>query len=298
MAVTTDKTYCDKIPVIMPSVLSDIDTLLKNAKIYFKYLPIKNIYVAAPSNVKKRLEQENDERIIYINENELVDIKNIKNLYSLRTDKNPERAGWYIQQFIKMQFSRFLDDEYYLIWDGDTIPLKPLKFFDDDLKPFFDMKTEYHVQYFDTIEKILPGIYKATYKSFISEHMIIKSEYMREMLQEIENNNNLNGKTFQEKIINAINETELPCAGFSEFETYGNYVTLRHAGSYVFRAWNSLRGMSRFYDNSESIPEDEISWLAKRYDAISIEKWQKKTLITRMIKYKLFRKIFSPAVCK
>jgi len=36
---------------------------------------------------------------------------------------NPERSGWYFQQFLKLCYS--LDpsaSDYYLVWDADTIP--------------------------------------------------------------------------------------------------------------------------------------------------------------------------------
>lgn len=39
----------------------------------------------------------------------------------------PARTGWYIQQFLKMGFSQKTKDADYLIWDADTIILKPIK---------------------------------------------------------------------------------------------------------------------------------------------------------------------------
>ena len=127
----------------MPSVLKDIDKLLHNISIYFKYLPIKNIYIVAPDDVKEKIEQENDARLIFINENEFSDVQRIRELYNSRTNKNLGRAGWYVQQFIKMQFARYTQDEYYLIWDSDTIPVRQINMFDDKLRPVFDMRTEY-----------------------------------------------------------------------------------------------------------------------------------------------------------
>ena len=253
----------------MPSVLSDIDKVLKNKDTYFKYLPIKNIYVIAPANVKEHVDVENDSRIIFVNENEFADAERVKSLYSSRTNKNPSRAGWYIQQFIKMQFARYTSDEYYFIWDSDTIPLKQINMFDEDSRPYFDMKTEYHVPYFDTISKILPGICKAVNKSFISEHMLVKSEYMREMLHEIENNKGLEGSSFWEKIIKAINVYDLPGSGFSEFETFGNYVLLCYPDSYILREWHSLREVC-IYDTAEQLDVRQMQWLSRSYDAVSI----------------------------
>lgn len=89
--------------------------------------------------------------------------------------------------------------------------MKPAILFDSNGKPYFDMKTEYHPPYFETISRILPGITKAINKSFISEHMVIRREYMLEMIHEIESSSGLEGSDFQERIINAIDAKELHC---------------------------------------------------------------------------------------
>ena len=109
----------------------------------------------------------------------------------------------YIQQFIKMQFSRYTSDEYYLVWDSDTIPVKDIAMFSrtPPQKPYFDIKTEFHQPYFTTISKLFPDVKRQVNASFISEHMLINARYMREMIDEIENNTELQGENFQEKII-------------------------------------------------------------------------------------------------
>ena len=284
--------------VIMPSIPSDIEKLLNNTKFYFEFLPIKNIYVIGPETISEKIKSLNDDKIIFVNESDFVDVTRLREIYSMRTNDKPGHAGWYIQQFIKMSFARFTHDEYYLIWDSDTIPLKPVKMFDDDTKkPFFDMKLEFNRAYFEAIKKILPGIYNPINQSFISEHMIIKVEFMRELISEIENNDNFTGKNFQEKIINAIEPESLRGSGFSEFETYGYYVTSRHPGAYTKRRWCSLRTMKGFYDNSSEIDEVQREWLRKKYHAVSIEKWQKVSSFRKsLVKSGLFRKIFGPGI--
>ena len=169
-----------RLSVITPSAAEDIDTLLSNAPIILKHLPVKNItkiYVIGPADIAESLRQAHDNRLLFLNENELVDVPRVRELYSSRTDNGLGRAGWYIQQFVKMQFSRFTNDEYYLVWDSDTIPLKPVDMFADDGRPFFDMKDEMTPAYFRTLGKILPDIHKTVNESFISEHMIIRTEY-------------------------------------------------------------------------------------------------------------------------
>ena len=102
-----------------------------------------------------------------------------------------------------MAYSRICKNEYYLIWDADTIPIKSIQLFKNN-HPFFDMKTEHHIPYFQTIKRLLPDL-KFSNKSYISEHQMIKTEYMKNLLDEIENNSELKGKLFWEKILMAIN---------------------------------------------------------------------------------------------
>ena len=84
-----------------------------------------------------------------------------------------------------MEYSRICKDEYYLIWDSDTIPLKLMKIFDDKNKPYFDVKTENHTPYFITMKRIFPELGKIYNYSFISEHMLIKTQIMKNLIQNI-----------------------------------------------------------------------------------------------------------------
>ena len=48
-----------------------------------------------------------------------------------------------------MSYSRICKDEYYLLWDSNTIPIRPINMFKNG-HPLFDMKLEHHTQYFVT----------------------------------------------------------------------------------------------------------------------------------------------------
>ncbi|MDE6129094.1 MAG: hypothetical protein K2G16_07900, partial [Lachnospiraceae bacterium] len=157
-------------------------------------------------------------------------------------------TGWYYQQFLKMQYARMCDDAYYLVWDGDTIPCAPFSMFKEGTcVPYLDMKHEYYPQYFDTMAKLIPDLHKCFEKSFISEHMLMNSEIMRELLLEIEAGQNIAGESFWEKIIHAIDAKGLQENSFSEFETYGTYVAMRRPESYRLRDWHSFRYGGVFY---------------------------------------------------
>ncbi|WP_409530107.1 DUF6492 family protein [Sphingobacterium sp.] len=64
--------------------------------------------------------------LVLVNENELFDRFNFQSIITFLKQKidNADRAGWYFQQFLKMEISKIIQSDHYLIWDADTIPLK------------------------------------------------------------------------------------------------------------------------------------------------------------------------------
>ncbi|MEI3192244.1 MAG: DUF6492 family protein [Lachnospiraceae bacterium] len=62
-----------------------------------------------------------------------------------RTGK-ASRSGWYFQQFLKFGYAQVCEDEYYIVWDSDTVPLHPISHFQDG-KPVFTKKEEMEPPY-------------------------------------------------------------------------------------------------------------------------------------------------------
>ncbi len=176
------------------------------------------------------------------------------------------RTGWHFQQFLKMGFalSKFAG-EYYLSWDADTLALSSISFFDKEEKPLFTMKKEFHKPYFDTMRKLI-GLYKTADFSFIAEHMMFKTSYMKELLSAIEHSNN-QGNSWYEKILNA--SVDLLYPGFSEFETYGTYVLVNHPGSYGTQLLSTFRGAGMI--KGRWIDDKSIEQLAYDFDTASFE---------------------------
>ena len=218
-----------RISLIIPIISRDFYKIKYNFIFYKKYIHyINNLVFIGDKKVGKLIKdiKSNFEiPIDFINEKILINIDKIKNLIKIRNKNAVKRSGWYIQQFLKMQYSNICQDNYYLVWDSDTIPVKEVKIFNDYGKPYFDVKKEYYKPYFITMKKIFPELGKKYNYSFISEHMLIKTKIMKKMNIIIENNNNIIGNTWYEKIINCIDKKELKHSGFSEFETYGTFVS-------------------------------------------------------------------------
>ena len=209
--------------------------------------------------------------LININENELVDKKDLINIFLKKGINNTNRVYWYYQQFLKMSFAKICDKDFYLLWDSDTIPIIPLKMFNKGF-PIFDMTKEHHSPYFILLKQLIPNIKFSKY-SYISEHMIIKTEFMKSLINEIENNNNIQGKNFWEKILLSIDNEVIIGSGFSEFETYGSFVDNYYKNYYKHRIWTSNRDMVKYFGNIDNLCNKDLIWLSKDYNAISFENW-------------------------
>ena len=277
--------------MVTPTTISDVGALLNHIDFFFDYLPIRDIVLIANRSVEKMVK--GIDHVYFIDENELVDFAVLRTVIDSIVGHVPykDRTGWYVQQFIKMGYSSICTDQYYLLWDSDTVPIRKCSFFLEG-KPCFDIKKEFHEPYFVTIGRLFQGLNKRIDGSFISEHMIINTHYMREMLETIENNTALNGKNYQEKILYSIDNKDLLKSGFSEFETYGTFMTAYHPNFYTFRKWSSLRHGKYFY-NEPMLSEYEKKWLSNNYDAISYEKSDSFHPSTWLFRTNVYMRIFS-----
>lgn len=264
-----------KMNLIIPISSIDFEKVKVNYKFYKKYIfGINNLVFIGNEEVEKLINEYHSifEKTKFINEKSLIDVDRIKKLIEKRNQEAIKRSGWYIQQFLKMQYCKLCKDKYYLIWDCDTIPIKKVIMFNNDRKPYFDVKEEYNKPYFTTMEKLLPELGKKYNYSFISEHMLIRTKIMKNLINRIENNINIYGDKWYEKIINSINIDDLPKSGFSEFETYGTFVNVHYNDSYKIRKWKSLRG-GKYYYNPKFFSFKDGQKISDKFDAISFENW-------------------------
>lgn len=178
----------------------------------------------------------------------------------------PNGAGWYFQQFLKYAFVNVSnDDEYYLIWDADTVLLRPLEFFTPEGKPFYTTATEHHLPYFETFEALFGFPAKREF-SFISQHQIINKAYLREMMAIIESRNPASRNwawAIMENVRGAGSNL------FSEYETYGHYVKARYPESIAVRSLNWTRNGERWagYPPKAS----KLGPMAAKFDYASFE---------------------------
>ncbi len=259
-----------KYDVFIAVAPKNIDLLELVVKYIYKNLPVKRVIAVGKQSLKNSCERIG---CCFIDEDDLLESLSYCVISDIVVEKDvfsQKFTGWYFQQFLKMAYALVCQDDYYIVWDSDLIPLRPLTFWDSEGIPFFDVKTEYLPSYFCTIGKLFSGeIHKMGDYSFISEHMIIKTTYMREMIAEIEKNDSIKGNVFFEKIMNAIRIIDIPANGFSEYETYGCYVEKKYPNGYKKRHLRTLREGDLFL--GEYREDQYIKWASESYDTICFE---------------------------
>lgn len=235
-----------KYNIIIPVIYRDYSFLKTTIIFVFKYLDPEKIYIVTDIRFKKFLPRQilENQRCIVVDENDILEgltIQRIKEFFS-KLGRTKMGAGWYFQQFLKMAFamSDYCDLDYYLSWDSDTVPLREIDFFDKVGKPYFTMKTEHHAPYFVIIERLL-GIVNTNSRSYIAENMMFNKLLMTGLINRINNNKQLEGGTWYEKIIYALEPESVSPMGFSEFETYGTYCFNFYPGFYNERTLPSFR---------------------------------------------------------
>ena len=190
------------------------------------------------------------------------DVINQRNLNTCRT-------GWYFQQFLKLGWALRNDcSQWYASWDSDTFPLKTISFFNNDEKPVFNIKEEYYPAYFETIMSIW-HLKKTVPYSFISEAMIFNKEVVKELLTEC----NTDLLSFWKNILKVASNSSDKEHGFSEFETYGTYISAKHPDMYTIRKIKALRMGARAYGMD---PSQADLWRASlKFETVSFERWSR-----------------------
>lgn len=279
-------------------ILTVPNDLLRVKSLYYKLaenLPVRNILFVGSKQVGELLPTLNlGHKFDFVDEETLIPFSCVKAAIEKRFDgKEVSRGfvGWYYQQFLKMQYAFLCKDDFYLSWDGDTVPIRPITMFEED-KPYMDFKREYCEDYFKTLETIFPGMRKAIEPSFISEHMLFSVSHMKKLCQELMQASHLTGDTFYERILNAIPPERLNGTAFSEFETYGNYIAFRDPSFYKLRRWTSFRNCGQYF-LPDQITEKEMNWLSRDFHALSFEKGHSYIEINNVFKNKEFQQKLS-----
>lgn len=247
-----------------------------------KYYNANSIYIVCPkSDILTHLESyANNKKLHFIDEDKLLPLAKVDYRH-LNLTGFPNRFFWYYQQFLKIAFccSNIPSSSHVLVWDADTIPLRPLDFFDNKKSLLTVSDDEYHAPYFETIKKLFSNSVAVQKSSFISQHMMVNRKHMHALLDDIEE---ISGKKWPEAIMKSLQGTS--AALFSEYETYANYVLDKFPEHYSTRSLNWYRkgGYLLGY-----VPEGQ---LAKKFDFIAVEKFNNNKIksMARSLAFQLF----------
>lgn len=129
------------------------------------------------------------------------------------------RWGWYFQQILKLGMADWVETDYYLVVDSDTVFLRNVPLFNPNGKPLYATGTEYHKPYFDVFERLL-GFNANREYSFTVHHMVYNKHIVREMRGRFPD------KPWYANIVKYV-EPQAPWfseSQFNEQDTYGHYI--------------------------------------------------------------------------
>lgn len=223
------------------SLKRDIPLIIKNYKNFIKFYKNIKIYIICPAkeiyDFKSKLKFKEFE---IIEEESLISFqkflnifKDLSNMINYKDDfKN--RISWYYQQILKISFVFQFIENYkknIIIWDADTILIKKINFFKNNVSIQYGNFNEFHNQYFITNKKILGSTLKY-HISFLNQFIAVSTKEMSFLKKKIFNNELINTTDIPSELSKLILKsifTEHPIYNgsmFSEYELIGqsNYL--------------------------------------------------------------------------
>lgn len=272
--------------------LKDLNTLRLALPRLEEFLPHRRLVVfTAKENISEFIARLGSKIECVDEDTVLADMK-LKNLREkIKLPGFPQGAGWYFQQFLKLSYPQIRPDtERYLIWDADTVPLRPFSVFGSDgkalltpatleaakppfgvsLDPETDRKmqqaTKLHQPYFENY-KIFFGEQPLDQRSFIAQHMPIHSPTLRALIQAIEKRFSGN-ESWAWKIIKNLQGTDGNL--FSEYEFYAHFALKNAPELHKIRplSWSRAGRLRRWISTSA-----QFSRWGKDLDYVALERW-------------------------
>lgn len=215
--------------VVIPTTEKDLIVLehcIDSIRRFLKH-PLGNIYIVSPQNdIIKQIV--NEKKCIFIGETNVIENLSKEDIhYSVN---GIDRSGWLFQQLLKLSVDTFAKHEHILVMDSDTILVHPVKYLHKE-KTILNTSDEHYETYF-TVYRNLMKENPISPKSFIAHGMLFSKQYLQEMKQFISQRNQ---KNWAEAILNNVDYSDP--SGFSEYETYGNYLLQHHPTKVKLEYW-------------------------------------------------------------
>jgi len=167
------------------ALAGDLPIIKENIKEFNKYYSNVNFYIICPSKELKIFSKLKSNKIFIINEETIISYKKFCKIAKSKLQKSnynkiiQSRLKWYYQQVLKISFiiNFFLKNKKnIIIWDADTIILKKIIFFRNNISVKYGITKYFHRAYYLTNKEIF-GYYPNYFLSFLMQFIAIsKSE--------------------------------------------------------------------------------------------------------------------------
>ncbi len=238
----------EPIDVVIPIIAKDLKILPLCLEGVRKCVchTIKQIYIVAPAQ-KEIIDFCTANDLEFVNENDVFGYapKDLKIILANGSD----RSGWLFQQFVKLS-GAIGTCRYYLCIDADHVLIHPHVFLTDKQETVFYLCYEDHQPYYDIIRRIMPDLEIANL-SYVDHKMLFDKEQLHELHETLSRNHG--GKPWQQVITDNLDYNEQ--SGFSEFETYGNFVQRK-----VLRPWQQKRLPYRKIADYDTLRSKYAKW--------------------------------------
>jgi hypothetical protein len=220
-----------RIDVIIPAAPKDVAILpycIDGVKRNIRH-PIPNIFIVSPAS--KEIQDLCDrKRCTFVEERRLVDMdpRDINLVVS-----GQDRSSWIYQQLLKWSGDALATTSAFLVVDADTVFVRP-QVFERGGRSIYNYSDEYNGPYFEMYQRLLQESVLFP-SSFVCHQMLFDSTMLREIKTRIES---IHGCSWREAILRNLDRNEW--SGFSDYDTYGQYVFLHHPRSMAIEYWFNL----------------------------------------------------------
>ncbi|MCY6380450.1 DUF6492 family protein [Hoeflea prorocentri] len=256
--------------VVCVASLSDLDIWRHSHHYILNHIGARHYTVYVPAADLLEFRAATDARFGVSCELEVLDGEDKTSIASRLPDMLKPRAGWYLQQFVKLRALRQGgEDAVNLIWDADTLPVRNLQFVTEGRLLVYKAR-EYHQPYFDTIQR-LTGLHRTVDYSFIAQCLAVKKHWVDDLCHLIEMRT---GMDLIEAVMSNLDHKS--GSEFSEYETLGTYMSVRHEKEYTLTDHQWERYGYSLFNGPQKLSARKVKCLSKYVDFVAFEKWDRR----------------------
>ena len=260
-----------------------------SAKVQLLYISTKKDFNTLPTSIEYAINSLKSFRLeqisIYVPENQVsecselslssfpqIDIKSESDLVSrqqweLLRKSFGTRAGWVLQQILKVAGTLHSNMDFTLIVDSDTIILRERNWIPRGKSGVLTPSDEFTPDYYLFLQKLGVGSERPKH-SFVSHHMLIEKKFLVEALSHI------GARSISDLVEICVDRADKN--SFSplcvDYELYAQFMMEHHPEKVQLEKWANLGIPAKYFEffNTRKYPSKVLSGL---YDSISFHSW-------------------------